>query len=123
MTAIESALHVMLKNGPAVVNARYDAADPYAITFGFPGAEWIIGRELLAEAVRNGHAGIGDVQITARGDVITIGLASPDGCGWVVFRRGDLATFLHTTHRAVHAGAEEIDWSAAAEVFPGVSFR
>ncbi|MFD5089008.1 SsgA family sporulation/cell division regulator [Amycolatopsis thailandensis] len=125
MTAIESRLHALLKTGHAVVNARYDTTEPYAVTFGFPGAEWVISRELLAEALHCGQAGIGDVRVTAPGDLITVGLSTPEGSGWVVFRRDDLAELVAATFDAVRPGTESdaIDWSQAAEVFPGVSLR
>ncbi|WP_340686361.1 SsgA family sporulation/cell division regulator [Amycolatopsis coloradensis] len=124
MTVIESALHVLLATGPAVVDARYRAEEPYGITFGFPGADWVIGRDLLAEALRDGRAGIGDVRVTARGDLITVGLSSPGGCGWVVFRRDDLAELVARTFDTVRPGTESdaLDWSAAAEVIPEVTF-
>ncbi|MER7861695.1 SsgA family sporulation/cell division regulator [Amycolatopsis japonica] len=125
MTTIEFTVHVLVETGQAAVNGRYDAAEPYAISFGFPGADWAISRDMLAEALRDGQAGIGDVRVTARGDLITVGLSSPDGCGWVVFRRDDLAELVSRTFDTVRPGTEgdALDWSAAAEVFPGVSFR
>ncbi|WP_103348689.1 SsgA family sporulation/cell division regulator [Amycolatopsis sp. CA-128772] len=117
-------LPALIGRGVVAVTARYCTNDPYVITLGFPVAvceqEWLIGRELLAEGLDTGAAGIGDVRVTARGDVVTLGLSTPDGVGWVVFRRDDVAALVTLTHRLVMPGheGEFLDWSDTAG-FPG----
>ncbi|WP_169812905.1 SsgA family sporulation/cell division regulator [Amycolatopsis regifaucium] len=110
------------------VAAEYSTAEPFAVTLTFPTepveAEWVLSRELLNEALNTGTAGIGDVRITARGDLVVLALSTPDGKGVAIFRRDALAAFVSLTYLMVPAGAESdvLDWSAAAEMFPGVSF-
>jgi sporulation and cell division protein SsgA len=110
-------LPALLGRGHAVVCARYETTDPYAITLRFPEAvcpeEWLIGRELLTEALRAGRAGLGDVKVTARGDLVVLGFTSPDGTGTAVFRRDDVAELLAQTHQIVRPGTESqfLDWS------------
>jgi hypothetical protein len=110
-------LPALLDKGHAVVHARYETTDPYAITLRFPEAvcaeEWLIGRELLAEAMQSGRAGIGDVRVTARGDLVVLGMSTPDGTGTVVFRRDDVAELLALTHQLVGPGSESqfLVWS------------
>ncbi|UUV34308.1 SsgA family sporulation/cell division regulator [Amycolatopsis roodepoortensis] len=107
------------------VAVGYRADEPFAVTLTFPTepeARWVLGRELLDLALNTGTAGLGDARLTARGDLLVLALSTPDGEGTAIFRRDDLATFLSLTYRMVPAGTEEIDWSAAAKVFPEVTF-
>ncbi|WP_158634442.1 SsgA family sporulation/cell division regulator [Amycolatopsis sp. WAC 01375] len=110
------------------VTAEYRRGEPFAVALSFPiepdEARWVLGRELLEDALNTGAAGIGDVRITARGDLVVLALSTPDGSGSAIFRRDDLAAFLSLTYLIVPAGTESdaIDWSAAAEVFPEVTF-
>jgi hypothetical protein len=82
----------------------------------------VIGRELLADALTVGRAGAVDVKVIARGDLIVLGLSTPDGAGWVVFRRDDVDALMTATRRMVSPGEESefLDWSDIAE-FPGVA--
>jgi hypothetical protein len=119
-------LPALIGQGTVTVSADYRADDPYVITLAFPVAvcaqEWAIGRDLLAEALDTGAAGTGDLRVTARGDVVVLGFATPEGVGWTVLRRNDVAALLALTHRIVRPGTESafLDWSDTAE-FPGVA--
>lgn len=119
-------LPALIGQGTVTVTADYDSADPYVITLGFPPAvcaqEWVIGRELLAEALTDSAAGTGDLRVTVRGDVVVLGFATPDGVGWVVLRRDDVTALVAHTRRLVRPGTESefVDWSDTAE-FPGVA--
>lgn len=112
--------------GPLQVTAEYEDTEPFAVAFTFPTepdeARWVFSRALLDEALTTGTAGIGDVRLTARGDLVVLALSTPDGSGTAIFRRDDLATFLSLTYQELPAGAEAIDWAAAAEFFPEVTF-
>lgn len=119
-------LPALIGQGAVTVIADYDRGDPYAIGLEFPPAvcaeRWVIGRELLAEALTAGAAGTGDVRVTARGDVVVLGFATPDGVGWLVLRRDDVAALVAHTDRLVRPGTESefLDWSDIAG-FPGVA--
>ncbi|KZB80503.1 SsgA family sporulation/cell division regulator [Amycolatopsis regifaucium] len=110
------------------VTAEYRRTEPFAVALTFPiepqEARWVLGRELLDAALNTGTAGIGDVRITARGDLMVLALSTPDGSGSAIFRRDDLAAFLSLTYLIVPAGTESdaIDWAKAAKFFPEVSF-
>lgn len=116
-------LPVLIGSGHTVATFCYDATDPYAVTMrvtdGGGRVEWVFGRELLADALGTGHAGVGDVVVTVRGDLVVLGLSSPDGAGTAVFRRRDVAVFVARTHEIVLPGTESalLDWSD----LPGVS--
>ncbi|MEV0066670.1 SsgA family sporulation/cell division regulator [Amycolatopsis sp. NPDC050768] len=126
MSAFTLQLPALLGDGHATISASYDASEPYAITFGFdavqPGLEWAISRELLSDALIYGAAGVGEVKVTARGDLVVLGLSNPDGTGAVVLRRDDVAALVAKTHQMVRPGCESrfLDWSDTAE-FPGVA--
>ncbi|SFW50413.1 SsgA family sporulation/cell division regulator [Amycolatopsis australiensis] len=119
-------LPALLSHGQAVVSVRYEATDPYAVTLRFPAEvcpeEWVIGRDLLADVLTAGRAGAVDVQMVARGDLIVLGLSTPDGAGWAVFRRDDVEALMTATHRMVRPGEESqfLDWSDTTD-FPGVA--
>lgn len=126
MDAITVALPVLLESGHTTVSASYHRDDPYAVTLGFdavrPGVEWVLARDLFCDALIYGQAGHGDVKLTARGDLVVMGMSTPSGTGMAIFRRDDVADFIGQTHQIVRAGQEtaELDWSDAAE-FPGVA--
>ena len=124
---MEQHILALVDTGFLVVAAEYDHADPFAVRLTFPvepEAVWVFSRELLADALNDGQAGIADVRITARGDLVVLGLSSPDGTGSAIFRRDDLAAFLSLTYQVVPAGAESdaLDWSTAIEFVPEVRF-
>ncbi|QRP45780.1 SsgA family sporulation/cell division regulator [Amycolatopsis sp. FDAARGOS 1241] len=127
MTAFTMQLPALMERaGHGLISAGYDASEPYAITFGFdtvqPGLEWVISRDLLADGLIHGKAGEGDVKVTARGDLVVLGLCSPDGSAAVVLRRDDVDILLDRVYRIVARGAESqhLDWSDTTE-FPGVA--
>jgi hypothetical protein len=101
----------------------YETTDPYAVTMrvtdGAGPVEWVFGRELLDGALATGQAGLGDVVVTVRGDLVVLGLSGPSGTGTAVFRRNEVAAFVAQTHQIVLPGAEFafLDWSD----LPGVS--
>jgi hypothetical protein len=118
-------LPAMAGTGQVEVTARYRREDPYALHLHFglrPGVDWAISRELVADALVSGQAGIGDVRVTARGDLVVLALSTPSGSGTAVFRRDDMAELIGRTHELVRPGTESevLDWSDLAE-FPGVS--
>jgi hypothetical protein len=119
-------LPALLSGGHGVVCARYETTDPYAIALHFPetvcAEEWVISRDLLAEALQVGQAGLGDVKVTARGDLVVLGFSTPDGAGTAVFRRDDVAELVACTHRVVGPDTESefLDWSDTVD-FPGVA--
>ncbi|MFI5614553.1 SsgA family sporulation/cell division regulator [Amycolatopsis sp. NPDC051903] len=126
MSTLTTRLPALLQTGHATISASYDASEPYAIAFGFdavqPGLEWMVSRELLADALIYGAAGEGDLKVTARGDLVVLGMSTPEGTGTVVLRRDDVDTLVVATHRIVPPGqeSEHLDWSDTAD-FPGVS--
>lgn len=115
-------LPVLLESGHTVATLSYEQAEPYAVTMRVDEAvgpvEWVFARELLADALACGQAGLGDVQVTARGDLVVLGVSTPDGTGTAVFRRIDVAAFVAVAHRIVAPGAESalLDWSDLPEV-------
>ncbi|MEC3974574.1 SsgA family sporulation/cell division regulator [Amycolatopsis sp. H20-H5] len=119
-------LAVMIGAGQTVATFSYDATAPYVVTMrvvdGAGPVTWLLGREVLAEALVTGRAGVGDVRVTARGDLVVLGLSTPDGVGTAVLRRDDVAVLVALTHQIVRPGAESdaLDWSDLAQ-FPGVS--
>jgi Streptomyces sporulation and cell division protein, SsgA len=119
-------LPALIGSGDVVVAAYYKSTDPYAITLQFPSEvcapDWVIGRDLLVEALRTERIGSGDVRVTVRGDLVVLGLSTPDGVGWVVFRRDDVDALVAQTFRIVRPGreAEFLDWSDTTD-FPGVA--
>ncbi|MFF4598119.1 SsgA family sporulation/cell division regulator [Amycolatopsis sp. NPDC001319] len=126
MSAFTVQLPALLENGHATISASYDASEPYAITFGFdavqPGLEWAVSRELLADALIYGTAGVGDLKVIARGDLVVLGMVTPNGAGTVLLRRDDVEILVAQAHRIVRPGCESqhLDWSDTAE-FPGVA--
>jgi Streptomyces sporulation and cell division protein, SsgA len=116
-------LPVLIGSGHTVASFYYEPADPYAVTLRVVDCagpvEWVFGRDLFAEALATGQAGVGDVAVTVRGDLVVLGLSTPDGTGTAVFRRADVATFVVRTNEIVRPGTESVwlDWSD----LPGVS--
>ena len=125
MTAITMTLPVFLPSGHGEAPVVYDTAEPFVVRFGLWDARmwrevvWRISRELLAEAVNAGQAGIGQVRVTVRGDLLVLGLSNQDGSCAVVFRRDDIVELLCRTNELVRPGTEGdlLDWSD----LPGVS--
>jgi hypothetical protein len=128
MAQMTMQLPVLLPSGHGEATAVYDAADPFAVRFGLWDSRlrmevvWAISRDLLAEALTVGQAGAGDVRVTARGDLIVLGLSNQNGSVTAVFRRDDVTELLDRTHLIVWPGTESgfLDWSDTVE-FPGVA--
>ncbi|QFU90956.1 SsgA family sporulation/cell division regulator [Amycolatopsis sp. YIM 10] len=116
----------LLPCGAAEVSVRYSPCEPFAITLRFPrkagGQNWVLSRELLADGLRTGTAGVGDVRVNARGELAWLDLSTPDGEGWAVFRRADLTSVVELSHVVVRPGTESrfLNWADTAE-FPGVA--
>ncbi|RJQ92376.1 SsgA family sporulation/cell division regulator [Amycolatopsis panacis] len=126
MDAFTMPLPALLETGHTTLAASYRADDPWAITIGFdavqPGLKWTLSRELVADALVYGQAGVGDLNVTARGDLVILGLSTPDGSAAVVLRRDEVADLLHRTFELVRPGTEPacLDWSDITD-FPGVT--
>ena len=116
-------LPVLIGSGHTTASFYYEPADPYAVTLrvidGAGPLQWVFARDLLAQALADGQAGVGDVAVTARGDLLVLGLSTAEGTGTAVFRRADVATFVTRTNEIVWPGTEFVwlDWSD----LPGVS--
>ncbi|MCX4426231.1 SsgA family sporulation/cell division regulator [Streptomyces mirabilis] len=104
------------------MSLRYEPTDPYVVraTFftdtGEP-AEWVLGRDLLADGLR-GSAGCGDIRIwpaVGRGDqAMYLVLRSPAGTALLEIPvQEDVRTFLENTESLVPRGTESghIDWN------------
>ncbi|MEC3976239.1 SsgA family sporulation/cell division regulator [Amycolatopsis sp. H20-H5] len=106
------------------VLASYKRTAPYEMVLAFGDVSWVLGRELFGEGLRTGQAGAGDVRVTARGDLVVLGLSTPDGTGSAILRRDDVEQLVRATYLVVPAGreSESLDWSGLVQ-FPGVSSR
>ncbi|MFJ5973176.1 SsgA family sporulation/cell division regulator [Streptomyces sp. NPDC093060] len=102
------------------MNLRYEPADPYVVRADFftdadEPAEWVLGRDLLADGLR-GSAGCGDIRIwsaVSRGDQgMCIALGSRAGTALLEVPVQDVRTFLENTEALVPRGTESghIDW-------------
>ncbi|MER7693251.1 SsgA family sporulation/cell division regulator [Streptomyces sp. NPDC097610] len=103
------------------MSLRYEPADPYVVRAVFftdadEPAEWVLGRDLLADGLR-GSAGCGDIRIwpaVGRGDqAMYLVLGSPAGTALLEVPVQDVRTFLENTEALVPRGAESghIDWN------------
>lgn len=110
----------------APVKFVYDPADPYAVVVDFTGLTtepeqlgetimWTFARSLLAAALTSGHAGHGDVALTAHRPWLTIALSSPDGTGRFRFPTRPVHRWLVATERAVPIGDEARHQAAALD--------
>jgi hypothetical protein len=92
----------------------YDPALPFEVRLAdSAGSELVFGRELLADALRDGRGGDGAVQLhlTYQGHSHLLILTRPDACPFA-FKTDSVATFLERTFAAVPAGSETIDVDA-----------
>ncbi|WP_330303399.1 MULTISPECIES: SsgA family sporulation/cell division regulator [unclassified Streptomyces] len=105
------------------MSLRYEPTDPYAVRAAFftdtdELAEWVLGRDLLADGL-TGSAGCGDVRVwpaVGRGDhAMYIALGSPSGTALLEVPVQDVKAFLENTEALVPRGAESghIDWDLA----------
>ncbi|MFF3585187.1 SsgA family sporulation/cell division regulator [Streptomyces mirabilis] len=103
------------------MSLRYEPTDPYVVRATFftdtdEPAEWVLGRDLLADGLR-GSAGCGDIRIwpaVGRGDqAMYLVLRSPAGTALLEIPvQEDVRTFLENTESLVPRGTESghIDW-------------
>ncbi|MFF1744491.1 SsgA family sporulation/cell division regulator [Streptomyces mirabilis] len=102
------------------MSLRYEPTDPYVVRAIFftdtdEQAEWVLGRELLADGL-TGSAGCGDIRVwpaVGRGDqAMYIVLRSPAGTALLEVPVQDIRTFLEHTEALVPRGTESghIDW-------------
>jgi hypothetical protein len=102
------------------MSLRYEPADPYVVRATFfthteEPAEWVLGRDLLADGLRV-SAGCGDIRVwpaVGRGDqAMYIVLGSPAGTALLEVPVQDVRTFLEDTEALVPPGTESghIDW-------------
>jgi hypothetical protein len=103
------------------MSLRYEPTDPYVVRATFftdtdEPAEWVLGRDLLADGLR-GSAGCGDIRIwpaVGRGDqAMYLVLRSPAGTALLEVPVQDVRTFLVNTEALVPRGteSEHIDWN------------
>jgi len=103
------------------MSLRYEPTDPYVVRAVFftdtdEPAEWVLGRDLLADGLRS-SAGSGDIRIwpaVGRGDqAMYIVLGSPAGTALLEVPVQDVRTFLDDTEALVPRGTESghIDWN------------
>ncbi|WP_318273385.1 SsgA family sporulation/cell division regulator [Streptomyces mirabilis] len=104
------------------MSLRYEPTDPYVVRATFftdtdEPAEWVLGRDLLADGLR-GSAGCGDIRIwpaVGRGDqAMYLVLRSPAGTALLEIPvQEDVRTFLENTESLVPRGTESghIDWN------------
>ncbi|MFJ1560280.1 SsgA family sporulation/cell division regulator [Streptomyces mirabilis] len=104
------------------MSLRYEPTDPYVVRATFftdtdEPAEWVLGRDLLADGLR-GSAGCGDIRIwpaVGRGDqAMYLVLRSPAGIALLEIPvQEDVRTFLENTESLVPRGTESghIDWN------------
>ncbi|MEV5781414.1 MULTISPECIES: SsgA family sporulation/cell division regulator [Streptomyces] len=102
------------------MSLRYEPTDPYVVRAVFftdtdEPAEWVLGRDLLADGLR-GSAGCGDIRVwpaVGRGDqAMYIVLGAPAGTALLEVPVQDVRTFLKDTEALVPRGTESghIDW-------------
>ncbi|MET9387495.1 SsgA family sporulation/cell division regulator [Streptomyces sp. NPDC002928] len=102
------------------MSLRYEPTDPYVVRAAFftdtdEPAEWVLGRDLLADGL-TGSAGCGDVRVwsaVGRGDQsMYIVLGSPAGTALLEVPVQDVKAFLENTEALVPRGTESghIDW-------------
>jgi hypothetical protein len=105
---------------PMCMSLRYEPADPYVVRAVFftdtdKPAEWVLGRDLLADGL-TGSAGCGDIRVwpaVGRGDqVMYLVLGPPAGTALLEVPVRDVRTFLENTEALVPWGTESghIDW-------------
>ncbi|MFF3656315.1 SsgA family sporulation/cell division regulator [Streptomyces olivochromogenes] len=104
------------------MSLRYEPTDPYVVRATFftdtdEPAEWVLGRDLLADGLR-GSTGCGDIRIwpaVGRGDqAMYLVLRSPAGTALLEIPvQEDVRTFLENTESLVPRGTESghIDWN------------
>lgn len=112
-------LHLVVAGGPSLpvpAAARYDVADPWAVSVTFQTGgegdgtvEWLFARQLLTEGVA-GPVGEGDVRVwpsvSGHDRVISIAMTSPSGSALFEIDRDSLVEFLQQTYLAVPTGSE-----------------
>jgi hypothetical protein len=120
---------------PVRITVSWSTDDPYVVALAFhtgrddaADVEWLVGRELLTDALADGEAGRGDVRIwqadqpdqadRAEGfeafELTCMELTSPFGRALFEFGTPELAEFLEATYEQVEEGFELafLDWDA-----------
>jgi Streptomyces sporulation and cell division protein, SsgA len=100
---------------PLRADLHFSSQDPYAVgmsldTGAAEPVEWILGRDLLAEAL-HGRVGIGDVRAWpstshSGAKVLTIVLGPPGGCARFEASAAEIEAFLARTFELVTSGQE-----------------
>ncbi len=98
---------------PLPVQLQYGSDDPYAVSVAFQGPDevvtWVFARDLLAEGL-DAPGGEGDVTVRPErgpfGDVLVIGLASPDGQAELEADAAAVRDFLRRTEQVLPRGQE-----------------
>lgn len=95
----------------------YNEADPFTVSFAFATVdadgdavlnEWEFARELLTTGLREGAAGIGDVQVIAGSQHVSLRLTGRgEAVAILSFPRDDVDNFLNQSFRLVPDGQEE----------------
>ncbi len=99
-----------------LLTLTYSDAEPFAISLTFEwqdqATDWAVSRDLVVDALLEGVAGIGDAVVSADGNLVRVGLVSPDGAIVVTFPQLVLADFIAETLIAVPAGeeSEHLNW-------------
>lgn len=97
--------------GEAVLTVMvYDESDPLAVEFDFANGDtivpWNFARDLLHDAFRDGHAGLGDVQFSLDGETLHMCLNGTDETLLLDYDAADVQEFLVQTERIVPTGTE-----------------
>jgi hypothetical protein len=112
---------------PVRITFSWSTDDPYAVALSFhtgrddaADVDWVVGRELLADALADGEAGRGDVRIWQADqpgraeafELTCMELSSPSGRALFEFSTPDLAEFLEATYDQIEQGLELafLDW-------------
>lgn len=103
----------------------YNETEPFVVTFTFAMCsedgdpflnEWEFARELLTEGLRNGAAGMGDVQVIVQSETVSLRLTGREEQTAVIsFPRDDVENFLSQSFRLVAEGEESFDLDIEAE--------
>ncbi len=93
----------------APVTVIYDAADPYAVLFDFPGNNpWTIARDILTAGL-NEPSGIGDVRVwpwPRDNGLVAVSISSHEGSATFLVPSGAMRRFLTETRKVVPQGRE-----------------
>jgi hypothetical protein len=117
---------------PVRITLSWSTDDPYAVALSFHTGRdeaadvvWVVGRELLTDALADGEAGRGDVRVWQADqpdqadraeafELTCMELISPSGHALFEFDTRELAEFLEATYDQIEEGFELafLDWDA-----------